>query len=75
MNEELFHLRQAITDASVEASRPSTIFKPNVLRTSGGRWQARHHDVIGEGTTPDSACRAFDRAWSEETGKFGVQDG
>lgn len=63
---------QALIAAGYAHSAPSVIYKPKLMR-DGNAWIALLGDnlqdgVVGTGSTPAEAMRAFDRAWYETTG-------
>ena len=61
---------EAIGILTNEMTRPSVLFRPRLL-LDGNSWCALYGDnlqdgVAGFGDSPDAACVAFDKAWSQK---------
>ena len=64
------HMQQEVYAVSGEMTRPSVLFKPQLM-ADGDQWCALFGDdlrsgVAGFGDTPDAAMRAFDQAWLKD---------
>lgn len=64
------HAQQELYRVSEEHTRPSILFKPELV-ADGDHWMALYGPdlavgVAGFGKTPDEAMRAFDAAWTSE---------
>ncbi len=63
-------VKRSYQDAAYEASRPSVIFRPNLIRDKvDGRWCANYGDCRGFGDSPAEAMYQFDLAWTRKTGE------
>lgn len=52
--------------ATSEATRPSVLFRPKLIRGASQGWWAEYGHCGASGATPDEAMRAFDRKWMEK---------
>ncbi|MDF2563735.1 MAG: hypothetical protein K0Q53_130 [Massilibacillus sp.] len=69
-NQEEFQMKIYYQDIGYQATRPSTIYKPN-LTIDGNMWCALYGDnlqegVAGFGKSPSKAYEDFDKNWNEE---------
>ena len=64
------HMQQEVYAVSGEMTRPSVLFKPQLM-ADGDQWCAAYGEdamsgIVAFGDTPDAAMRAFDLAWTKE---------